>query len=108
MSFPKEFLWGGATAANQCEGAWQEGGKGLATNDVIPSGERRFPVISGREPVSRPQAGFKYPAHEAVDFYHRYKEDIKLLAEMGFKCFRMSISWTRITVKRCFTDIKIK
>lgn len=96
MSFPKEFLWGGATAANQCEGAWQEGGKGLATNDVIPSGERRFPVISGREPVSRPQAGFKYPAHEAVDFYHRYKEDIKLLAEMGFKCFRMSISWTRI------------
>ncbi len=96
MGFPKEFLWGGATAANQCEGAWQEGGKGIATNDVIPSGERRFPVISGREAVSCPQAGLDYPAHEAIDFYHHYKEDIKLLAGMGFRCFRMSISWTRI------------
>lgn len=96
MGFSKKFLWGGATAANQCEGAWQEGGKGLSTNDVIPAGADRFAVISGRIAVHEPDAGHSYPAHEAIDFYHHYKEDIQMMAEMGFKCFRMSISWTRI------------
>lgn len=96
MRFPKEFLWGGATAANQCEGAWLEGGKGLATNDVIPSGKDRFSVISGKTTVHTPDSNHIYPSHEAIDFYHHYKEDIKLMAEMGFTCFRMSISWTRI------------
>ena len=94
--FPRGFLWGGATAANQCEGAWQEGGKGLGTNDVVPAGPDRFPVATGRMPMLAPDADHVYPAHEAIDFYHHYKEDIALMAEMGFKCFRMSISWTRI------------
>ena len=91
-----DFLWGGATAANQCEGAWQEGGKGLGTNDVVPAGPDRFPVATGRMPMLAPDADHVYPAHEAIDFYHHYKEDVALMAEMGFKCFRMSISWTRI------------
>lgn len=95
-AFPQNFLWGGATAANQCEGAWQEGGKGLGTNDVIPAGKDRFPVATGRMTMLAPDADHVYPAHEAIDFYHHYKEDIALMAEMGFKCFRMSISWTRI------------
>lgn len=96
MAFPKGFLWGGATAANQCEGAWQAGGKGLGTNDVVPAGRDRFPVACGKLPMLAPDDTHTYPAHEAIDFYHHYKEDIALMAEMGFKCFRMSISWTRI------------
>ena len=95
-AFPQNFLWGGATAAKQCEGAWQEGGKGLGTNDVIPAGKDRFPVATGRMTMLAPDADHVYPAHEAIDFYHHYKEDIALMAEMGFKFFRMSISWTRI------------
>lgn len=96
MSFSKDFLWGGATAANQCEGAWQEGGKGFTTNDVIPSGKDRFAVLAGDLIINKPDAQHSYPAHEAIDFYHHYEEDLKLMAGMGFKCFRMSISWTRI------------
>ena len=96
MSFSKDFLWGGATAANQCEGGWMEGGKGLSTNDVIPHGKDRFPIIRGDMIVSKPDADHYYPAHLGIDFYHHYKEDIALMAEMGFKCFRMSINWTRI------------
>lgn len=94
--FPEGFLWGGATAANQCEGAYLEGGKGLSTVDVIPSGEDRFPVMLGKKKMLSCDEEHQYPSHEAIDFYHRYKEDIALFAEMGFKCFRMSISWTRI------------
>lgn len=94
--FPENFLWGGAVAANQCEGAWQEGGRGLSVSDVIPSGKERFAVLTGQMPVHSPDADHAYPAHEAIDFYHHYKEDIALIAGMGFKCFRMSISWTRI------------
>ncbi|EEL19847.1 6-phospho-beta-glucosidase [Bacillus toyonensis] len=85
--FPKDFLWGGATAANQIEGAYQEKGKGLSTADVLPHG-----VFS---PQDYSMEGY-YPYHTAIDFYHNYKEDIALFAEMGFKCFRMSIAWTRI------------
>jgi 6-phospho-beta-glucosidase len=96
MGFPKGFLWGGATAANQCEGAWDEDGKGLSTVDVIPFGEDRMKVSRGLMEMLECDDKHTYPAHEAIDFYHHYKEDIALFAEMGFKTFRMSISWTRI------------
>ena len=95
-SFPKSFLWGGATAANQCEGAWQAGGKGLATVDVTPFGPDRMPVARGELEMLECDAEHYYPSHEAIDLYHHYKEDIALFAEMGFKCFRLSIAWTRI------------
>lgn len=94
--FQKGFLWGGATAANQCEGGYLEGNKGLSTVDVIPSGKDRFLVMSGKLKVLKCDDEHSYPSHEAVDFYHNYKEDIALFAEMGFKTFRLSLSWTRI------------
>lgn len=85
--FPKDFLWGGAVAANQCEGAYNEDGKGLSVQDVMPHGLR-----GGR--TEEPTAdNLKL---EGIDFYHQYKEDIKLFAEMGFKVFRTSIAWSRI------------
>lgn len=92
MALRSDFLWGGAVAAHQIEGAWQEGGKGVSIADVMTAGANGVPrrITDGVIP------GEKYPNHEAVDFYHRYKEDIALLAEMGFKCFRTSIAWTRI------------
>lgn len=96
MSFPKGFLWGGATAANQCEGAWNQDGKGLSTVDVIPFGPDRMKVSRGIKEMLECDEDHTYPAHEAIDFYHHYKEDIALFAEMGFKTYRMSISWTRI------------
>lgn len=95
-SFPENFLWGGATAANQLEGAYLEGGKGLTTVDLIPTGSKRFPIAMGNLDSFEPKEGEFYPSHEAIDFYHRYKEDIALFAEMGFKCFRLSIAWSRI------------
>ncbi|MBO0475741.1 glycoside hydrolase family 1 protein [Vagococcus sp. DIV0080] len=90
--FPDNFLWGGATAANQYEGAYNVDGKGLATSDMLTAGtvdkvRRITPILESNE---------YYPSHEAVDFYHRYKEDIALFAEMGFKTFRFSIAWSRI------------
>lgn len=77
-SFPKDFLWGASTSAYQVEGAWDEDGKGLSVQDLAkhPEGTSDFKVTS--------------------DFYHHYKEDVKLFAEMGFKAFRFSIAWTRI------------
>ncbi len=96
MRFPENFLWGGATAANQCEGAWNEDGKGLSTVDVIPYGEDRMKVNRGQMKMLECDDAHSYPAHKAIDFYHHYKEDIALMGEMGFKCFRLSISWTRI------------
>ena len=96
MSFPKEFLWGGATAANQCEGAYQEDGRCLANVDTIPYGEDRFPVMLGLKKMLECDTEHFYPSHDAIDFYHRYKEDIKLFAEMNMKCYRFSIAWTRI------------
>ena len=117
--FPKEFLWGGATAANQHEGGYREGGRGVSTSDVVTAGSHTTPrkitwknfktgetgttgigfmsdthFPEGSEPAII--EGQYYPSHEATDFYHRYKEDIALMAEMGFKTFRMSISWSRI------------
>lgn len=85
--FPENFLWGGAVAANQCEGAYHSDGKGLDVQDVLPKG------------VSAPRTQLPTPDNlklEGIDFYHRYKEDIRLLAEMGFKVFRTSIAWSRI------------
>ena len=131
--FPKDFLWGGATAANQCEGAWNEDGKGISIADVLTCGglakhtaalpdvpeamKKHIAKMRGVTYRSGDQEGaamaFKmntypekgipallddeyYPNHQAIDHYHRYKEDLALFAKMGFKCYRMSIAWTRI------------
>jgi len=93
---PKHFLWGGATAANQCEGGFQEGGRGLANVDVSPAGKDRYAVISGKMKMFDCDNEHYYPSHEAINMYDHYKEDIALFAEMGFKCYRLSIAWTRI------------
>ena len=92
MELRKDFLWGGATAANQYEGGYLEGGKGLSIADV----ERGARHGVRRQIDDEIMEGALYPSHEATDFYHHWKEDIALFAEMGFKCFRMSIAWTRI------------
>ena len=94
--FPKDFLWGGATAANQCEGAYNEGGRGLSSVDVVPFGPDRFPVALGQLKMLDCDAEHFYPSHEAIDMYHQFKESIKRFAEMGFRCYRRSIAWTRI------------
>lgn len=99
MGFRKDFLWGGATAANQCEGAYQAGGRGLANVDVCPGGVDRNDIISGKTPVFTCDRTHSYPSHEAIDMYHHYKEDIALFAEMGFKAYRFSIAWSRIFPK---------
>lgn len=106
MGFPDDFLWGGATAANQCEGGIFEGGRGLANVDICPAGKDRNAVITGhfermenaseKEDLFAMDSSHVYPAAEAVDFYHHFREDIRLFGEMGFKVFRMSIAWTRI------------
>ena len=96
MSLPEHFFWGGATAANQCEGGYREGGRGIANIDLLPVGEDRFAIASGKMKRLQFDDGHFYPAQDAVDFYHHYKEDIALFAEMGFTVFRMSVSWTRI------------
>lgn len=91
-----DFLWGGAIAANQAEGAYLEDGRGLSTMDVVPMNEKRIFIKQGKIPYTQNSPDDYFPTHKAIDFYHTYKEDIKLLAELGFKCFRISISWTRI------------
>ncbi|MDN4620904.1 6-phospho-beta-glucosidase [Paenibacillus sp. PsM32] len=95
-TFPQGFLWGGAIAANQAEGAYLEDGKGLSIVDLLPTGEKRRSIMKGNVPSLTPLEGEFYPSHEAIDFYHRYPEDIALLAEMGFKVLRVSIAWARI------------
>jgi 6-phospho-beta-glucosidase len=104
-SFPEVFLWGGATAANQLEGAYNEGGKGLSIFDMVtfvPKEERtneiEMDVKSKKEleNLLAGKGGNNFPKRRGIDFYHRFKEDIALFAEMGFKTFRMSISWPRI------------
>jgi 6-phospho-beta-glucosidase len=87
IRFPDGFLWGGAVAANQCEGAFNEDGKGLSTQDVTPQGIKG-PRTKEPTPDNMKLIG--------IDLYHRYKDDIKLFAEMGFKVFRTSIAWSRI------------
>ncbi|MNM11621.1 Aryl-phospho-beta-D-glucosidase BglH [compost metagenome] len=90
LQFPEGFLWGGAVAANQLEGAYQEDGKGWSTQDVSPHGVKTPPTDVPTEDNMK---------LIGIDFYHRYKEDIKLFAEMGFKVFRTSIAWSRIFPK---------
>ncbi len=118
--FPEGFLWGGATAANQCEGAWNVDGRGPALTDVTTGGtvsEPRYVTYEDKDgnKVRVPHMGnsfvlpegahFKvfddelYPNHDGIDFYHHYKEDIALFAQMGFKTYRMSISWSRLYPK---------
>lgn len=113
--FPQGFLWGGATSASQFEGAYNEGNKGISAADCLTRGSRKerrkityrdkdgqikTEVMSSLEEISGVEFGcfdgYDYPSFKAVDFYHHYKEDIALLAEMGLKCFRLSINWTRI------------
>ena len=117
MGFKEGFFWGGATAANQYEGGYLSGGKGLAIQDVITGGDGRNNIprrmalkladgstkFIDRRGTEVPDGAVPYvdedtyyPSHVATDFYHHYKEDIALFAEMGFKSFRMSINWTRI------------
>ncbi|MGX6970580.1 6-phospho-beta-glucosidase [Vagococcus bubulae] len=99
MGFRKDFLWGGATAANQCEGAYNEDGRGLANVDLAPVGKDRAAVINGDMKMFDFDDNHFYPARDAIDMYHRYKEDIALFAEMGFKTYRLSIAWSRIFPK---------
>lgn len=116
--FPNNFLWGGATSSSQIEGGCFEGGREITIQDVVTAGTNHQPryftyIDNARVPGKYAQfggilpkgaryavlEGEYYPNHTAIDFYHKYKEDIKLLAEIGFKVFRMSICWSRIFPK---------
>lgn len=100
-AFPKDFLWGGAFAANQVEGGVREGGRGLSTADIFPLGDRKKGGCFDRsreqilEAAADPDDS-RYPKRRGIDFYHHYKEDIALFHEMGFRALRFSISWSRI------------
>lgn len=106
--FPEGFLWGGATAANQFEGGWKEGGKGVSVSDVAlfrdPKSMKELLDVHGNcditdEMIEKALATddeVYYPKRHGIDFYHHYKEDIAMLAGMGFKVYRMSIAWSRI------------
>lgn len=118
MALSKDFLWGGATAANQYEGAYLADGKGLSAIDVLTNGSATEPRLvtwkkssgeTGTAPLVWGQKftfpkdatpaildGFYYPSHTGTDFYHHMEEDLALMAEMGFKVYRFSINWTRI------------
>ena len=89
---PNGFLWGGAVAAHQLEGGWDADGRGPAVSDVLTAGSVSVP----RRITDGVVSGERYPNHNGIDFFHHYKEDIALFAELGFKCFRTSISWSRI------------
>lgn len=92
MAFKDGFLWGGACAANQFEGAWNIDGKGISVADLCTNGTKSNP----KRITPKIEDNTFYPSHEAIDFYHHYKKDIALFADMGFKVFRTSINWTRI------------
>ena len=92
MALPKDFLWGGAVAAHQLEGGYAEDGRGLSVSDVMTGGAHGV----AREITDGVIEGKYYPNHRGIDFYHTYRDDIALFAEMGFRCFRTSISWSRI------------
>lgn len=95
-SFQSDFLWGGATAASQCEGGAFSGGRGLANTDLLPLGTSRMSVMQGSIPAGELKDEVYYPALHGIDQYSRMKEDIALLSGMGFRCYRFSISWSRI------------
>lgn len=105
--FKDGFLWGGATAANQIEGAFDKDGKGLSSADFveyIPKDQRtkdnHMEVTTEHiQKVLSGEHNGRFPKREGIDFYYQYEEDIKLLAEMGFKAFRLSIHWSRIFPK---------
>ncbi len=98
--FPDDFLWGGATAACQIEGAYLEGGRKPSTVDAMPGGKNRLQILQSDDfDWKIDDEKYCYPNHFGIDHYHRYKEDIGLFAEMGFKCYRFSISWSRIFPK---------
>lgn len=106
MGFPKDFLWGGAIAANQAEGAWNIDGKGpsIADIEILPETYSRKKIVGFKHTKEDIEYALKdtegyYPRRSAIDFYHTYKEDLALMAEMGFKCFRTSFNWTRIFPK---------
>ena len=90
--FPEGFLWGAGAAANQMEGAWDEDGKGPSVPDMCTAGSNETPRLI----TPAFEEGQTYPTHEAIDYYHRYAEDIALLGEMGLKAYRFSVSWPRI------------
>lgn len=92
MKISPDFLWGGATASNQCEGAWNVDGKGESCADHFTSGSVDCPRVFTDTIMDT----YKYPSHRGIDHYYRFKEDIDLFAEMGFKIYRFSINWTRI------------
>ena len=95
--FPENFLWGGATAANQLEGAYLADGKGLSVADAMPGGKIRFEVLGSSEfDWTIDEEKYVYPNHKGISYYEHFKEDIALFAEMGFKCYRFSIAWSRI------------
>ena len=105
MTFPDNFLWGGAIAANQCEGAWNEDGKGMSVADVAmfkPNVDKKDYVSQWHIDMDDIRKAREtddvvyYPKRHGVDFYHHYEEDIALFAEMGFKTLRLSIAWTRL------------
>ena len=103
-TFPKDFMWGGATAANQFEGSWNIGGKGMTIEDCLPYREvgvadftKQFAFSSkDLETALNASPEDNYPKRRGIDFYNHYKEDIRMFAEMGFKVYRMSICWSRI------------
>ena len=98
--FPENFLWGGATAANQLEGAFDRDGKGLSVADAMPGGKQRLAILgSDTFDWTIDEDKYTYPNHRGIDHYDRFKEDIALFAEMGFKSYRFSIAWTRIFPK---------
>ncbi|WP_193065391.1 glycoside hydrolase family 1 protein [Oceanobacillus oncorhynchi] len=92
MKIKKDFLWGGSIAAHQCEGAYNEGNKGLALMDMVTVGGPK----TSREIHKSLSSTVRYPSHQGIDFYHRYQNDVALFAEMGFKALRLSIDWSRI------------
>jgi 6-phospho-beta-glucosidase len=92
QKMPEDFMWGGAVAAHQLEGGFNRGGKGLSIADVMTAGNNQ----TDRQITNGVLPGYYYPNHEAIDFYSNYKADIRLMAEMGFRCFRTSIAWARI------------
>ena len=101
--FPKGFLWGGAIAANQAEGAWNIDGKGpsMADIEILPEHYDRKHVVGFTHTAQQIEEALQdkdgyYPRRHGIDFYHTYKEDLALMKEMGFSCFRTSFNWTRI------------
>ena len=97
LTFPDGFLWGGATAANQCEGAYNLEGRGLANVDVVPIGPDREAIITGQKKMFSFEEGYFYPAKQAIDMYHHYKEDIAPVSYTHLDVYkRQVLKWHRL------------